>query len=99
MDFSVYILFSEKLAKFYIGTTDNVDKRLLEHNTGKYKTAFSTKGIPWTLFMNIPCSSSKQAYDLEAFIKKMKSANFVRRLMKQPGIISSVLEKLESHKR
>ncbi|MDF2380637.1 GIY-YIG nuclease family protein [Nostoc ellipsosporum NOK] len=87
--------FSEKLQKFYIGTTDDVDKRLLEHNTGKYKTAFSVKGMPWTLFMNISCRSSKQAYKLEAFIKRMKSASFIRRLKSNPEIISSVLEKIQ----
>lgn len=99
MDFSVYILFSEKLGKFYIGTTDDVDKRLLEHNTGKYKIAFSIKGIPWTLFMSIPCSSSKEAYKLEAFIKRMKSASFIRKLKSNPETISSVLKKIQDDKK
>ena len=37
--FFVYILFSNKLNRFYIGTTDNVEKRLLEHNSGFYASS------------------------------------------------------------
>ena len=41
MEFFVYILHSEKLDKFYVGTTTDVEKRIIEHNTGHYKDSFS----------------------------------------------------------
>jgi len=43
--FFVYVLFSENSNRFYIGITENVEKRLKIHNAGKVK---STKAfIPW----------------------------------------------------
>ena len=93
MDYFVYILYSEKLDKFYIGTTTDVEKRILEHNTSHYKDSFSVRGVPWTLFHSIVCESSAQAYSLERFIKKMKSSVFIRNLKDNPELINSILEK------
>ena len=33
----VYILFSEKLDRYYVGTTGDVERRLFEHNSGFYE--------------------------------------------------------------
>ncbi len=38
----VYVLFSEKLNKRYVGSTSDVQQRLLEHNSGHSKF---TKGV------------------------------------------------------
>ena len=44
--FYVYVLFSIKFDKYYVGLTERLEKRLIEHNQGKTK---STKAfIPWT---------------------------------------------------
>lgn len=94
MSYFVYVLFSNKLQKFYTGTTDNVVRRLEEHNAGFYPEAFSKKGIPWDLYLSIECSSSEQAYRLEAFIKKMKSADFIKRLKQSPDLAGANLEKI-----
>jgi len=42
-----YILFSAKLNKYYVGSTTDIERRLLEHNRGKEK--FTKTGIPWLL--------------------------------------------------
>ncbi len=44
--FCVYIIYSEKLNRFYIGTNDDFDKRLNEHNSCKYNESFPVNGIP-----------------------------------------------------
>jgi len=45
MDYFTYILFSEKLNRYYIGSTHNISQRLKRHNGGATK---STKaGRPW----------------------------------------------------
>jgi len=49
-NFSVYIIYSAKLKRFYTGTTDDFIKRLREHNNGFYPDTFSKKGIPWESF-------------------------------------------------
>jgi predicted GIY-YIG superfamily endonuclease len=43
--FTVYVLWSERLKKRYIGSTKNVDIRLSGHNSGKNR--FTKGGIPW----------------------------------------------------
>ncbi|QYH39290.1 GIY-YIG nuclease family protein [Algoriphagus sp. NBT04N3] len=35
MEFVVYILFSERLGKYYVGQTSDLDKRLKRHNSGR----------------------------------------------------------------
>ena len=42
-----YILYSEKLNKYYIGSTTDLNRRLIEHNRGKEK--FTKTGMPWKL--------------------------------------------------
>jgi len=42
-----YILFSEKLNKYYIGACVNLERRLYEHNIGHSK--FTSTGIPWEI--------------------------------------------------
>ena len=52
--FFVYALVSEKDNRIYVGFSSNLDKRIIEHNSGKTK---STKGyMPWRLlyFEEVP---------------------------------------------
>jgi putative endonuclease len=39
----VYVLKSEKDSKLYIGHTDNLDRRLSEHNSGKVRSTSARK--------------------------------------------------------
>ncbi|WP_157243414.1 GIY-YIG nuclease family protein [Algoriphagus resistens] len=44
---TMYNLQSERLAKYYVGTCIDLDRRLYERNIGHSK--FSSTGIPWKL--------------------------------------------------
>ena len=90
MIFYVYILFSEKLNRFYVGTTDDPDRRWFEHNSGTFDDAFTRKGIPWTLFLIIDGLESNQAYKIEQHIKKMKSRKYFQNLLHFPEIIDKL---------
>ena len=68
MGFAVYILFSEKLNKYYVGSTEDVVKRLSAHNAGLSK--FTSLGIPWKLILSIDCADRSTAIKLELKIKK-----------------------------
>ncbi|KAA3623569.1 MAG: GIY-YIG nuclease family protein, partial [Flavobacterium sp.] len=47
----VYILYSEKRSRYYVGQTANIDKRLKRHNLGLVP---STKaGYPWKLVLQL----------------------------------------------
>ena len=93
MQFFVYILFSESLNKFYIGSTDDVSRRITEHNNIKYKNKFTSRGIPWSLFYEITCQSSRQAYKIEKHIKAMHSKKYIQNLINYPEISEKLLDK------
>ena len=63
----VYILKSKKDNKLYIGSTNNLDRRLEEHNSGK---VFSTKSrFPFELFYYEAYKSEKDARYREKNLK------------------------------
>ena len=64
----VYVLYSSSLERYYVGSTDNVEKRLSQHNSGR--GYFTGKGCPWNLITNIECKSRSEAMRLEIQIKK-----------------------------
>jgi len=45
--FYCYILYSEKIDKYYIGSTGNLEGRLQRHNTSNH--GFTSTGKPWGL--------------------------------------------------
>ena len=96
ISFPFYVLrihiHSRKLDRFYVGTTDNFDFRLREHNDALYKNAFTAKGIPWTEFMVIYNLESRQAYSIEKHIKRMKSKQYIHNLAQYPEMVSKLRE-------
>ncbi|MBC7555079.1 MAG: GIY-YIG nuclease family protein [Taibaiella sp.] len=43
----VYILYSPKLNKYYVGECSNLERRIYEHTIGH--SAFRSTGVPWEL--------------------------------------------------
>ena len=72
----VYILFSKRLDKFYVGYTNNLEKRLLTHNQGGKK--FTTRGIPWILIKSYECQDISEAKKLEKKLKTEESKDFFK---------------------
>ncbi|NBC06385.1 MAG: GIY-YIG nuclease family protein [Bacteroidetes bacterium] len=81
----VYILYSQKLDRFYVGQTAlPPEQRLEEHNSARNENSFTTRGIPWTLFLTIACDSRGHAKDVEQHIKRMKSKAYICNLKRYP---------------
>ncbi|MBS1932206.1 MAG: GIY-YIG nuclease family protein, partial [Bacteroidetes bacterium] len=70
-----YILYSEKLNKYYIGACTDVEKRLFEHNSALSK--FTSRGIPWKLMYREFFESFNEALQREREIKKKKSRKYI----------------------
>lgn len=66
--FWVYILKSVKDGGLYIGKTNNVERRLAEHNSGQTRSLKSR--VPLILLETIQCSSELEARKLEKEYKK-----------------------------
>ncbi len=53
--------------RFYVGFSEDVEKRVIEHNSGKTK---STKGYkPWKLFFTEPYVTRIEAREREKYLK------------------------------
>jgi putative endonuclease len=77
----VYILYSQKLNKYYVGETGDLQNRLIQHNTGFYKASYTTKANDWVVKTAIPFHSVSSAKKAENFIKKMNSRKFTEALI------------------
>ena len=75
----MYILFSEKLKKYYVGACTDMTRRLCEHNIGHSK--FTKTGIPWVLVYSEQFETLIEAKTREAKIKKMKSRKYIEELV------------------
>ena len=66
----VYILYSDKLKKFYTGYTADVFARLKQHNSGE--TPYTSRGKPWELVYYAWFPTKKDALEEEKFLKSGK---------------------------
>jgi putative endonuclease len=63
----VYAILSKVDGRIYVGQTQDIGKRVKEHNNGTTK---STKAyIPWTLFFYERCANREQARKREKYWK------------------------------
>jgi putative endonuclease len=74
-----YILFSQRLGKFYVGHSQDLDARLQYHNAGNVQ--WTSLGTPWALAYQESFPSKAEAARRERQIKNWKSAKAVRQLI------------------
>ena len=79
----MYILYSEKLDKYYIGACTDLERRLYEHNIGH--STFTSNGVPWKIVYKEEFDDLRSAKKREMAIKKMKSRKYIEKLISQPG--------------
>jgi putative endonuclease len=75
MKFHVYILWSEPVGRYYVGSTSNLMERFAQHNRGQSK--YTLTGRPWKLIWNQECTDRTQAIFLENKIKKRGIKRFL----------------------
>lgn len=78
--FYLYILHSIKNGRYYIGSCEDLDRRLSMHNRGLVK---STKGyLPWEMVYNESYSTLSEARKREYQVKGWKKRVAIERLIK-----------------
>jgi len=76
MKYFVYILKSISHETYYYGSTENISKRLGEHNSGKVRY---TKGRrPWILHYTEEFDSRSEAVKREKFYKSIEGYNYLK---------------------
>ena len=74
-----YIIYSPSADKYYVGSTADLERRSLEHNTGR--SPYTKAGSPWLLKWHTAFSTRSQATSLEASIKRKKSRKHIEWLI------------------
>jgi putative endonuclease len=77
----VYILYSEKTNKYYVGSCEDVYVRLQRHNAGS--TTSTKSGRPWIVQYTEELENKTQALIREKYIKSMKSRIYIESLISQ----------------
>ncbi len=80
----VYILQSLKNYRYYIGSTNNIRRRLKEHQTGKVKATQYL--LPLELKIFHPTMSLKQARQIEYKLKKYKNKKIIEQIIRDQKI-------------
>ena len=76
-----YILYSSKIDSYYIGETSNIKLRILQHNSGYFEKSYTKITDDWELELVLKFKSILCARKAELFAKKMKSKEFLKRLI------------------
>lgn len=75
-----YTLYSKKLDKFYIGSTNDLKRRIKEHKSEKVHTTIRMKD--WKLVYYEACLSKKDAQDRERQLKTGFGRGYLRKRLK-----------------
>ena len=85
----VYIIESLSSAKWYYGSTENLEQRLTYHNNGWNR---STKGRgPWKYIFVRPFPGAQQAREFEIDLKKLRRNVYSQEIPDEIRILYSVL--------
>ena len=90
---TVYILFSKKLDRYYVGSCLDFDARFEEHLGRKNIVSFTAKAEDWILYYKIDGLQYKQARNIEAHIKRMRSRKYIEYLQLYPEIMKKLADK------
>jgi len=77
----VYILFSRKLKRFYIGRTANLKVRLKTYNCGN--SNYTSRGVPWELVYYSDFINKNDAISEEDFFKSGRGRERRKYLLKE----------------
>ena len=78
MPYQMYVLRSLASGKFYVGHTENLAKRLFEHNCNRVPST-RNRG-PWDLVYTEEYATRSQASRRERQVKRMKSHTWIEQV-------------------
>ncbi len=79
----VYIIYSTRLNRYYVGHSINLEDRLSQHNTGMSK--FTSKASDWQLKYFESFATRDEAFTREREIKGKKSRKYIEWLISSAG--------------
>ncbi|MCB9246574.1 MAG: GIY-YIG nuclease family protein [Flavobacteriales bacterium] len=86
----VYILYSESVDRYYIGSCFDLNERLEQHNTHHFIRSYTKRASDWKLFLSIDDLSLHEPRAIEYYIKRMKSRKYIEQLRNKDGMIRNL---------
>lgn len=93
-----YIIYSESIDKFYVGSSDNFKMQFAQHKKTHFPKGFKTTATDWEpyfLIENIPLDVANR---IVKHTKKQKSKEYYQSLKDDPAIKAKLLEDLSTHR-
>jgi len=78
MIYYIYVLKSQSANKSYVGMTNNLRRRLDEHNSGKH--FYTKRHMPWTMIYNERYDNLVEARIREKYLKTVSGRRFLKKL-------------------
>jgi putative endonuclease len=82
----LYILKSKKNNRFYIGSTNDLERRLQEHNSGKTKSLKYLRPLEMVFSKGFECET--EARRMERKLKKFKNREILEKIVSQQKLIT-----------
>ena len=83
LPYYVYFLQSTKDLSFYVGVTNDVERRFGEHNRGQSKSTAAKR--PWQLKRIEKFNTIEEAYQRERWLKRQKSRKIIEKIIQDTG--------------
>jgi putative endonuclease len=87
--FIVYVLYSQKYKKIYIGYTSNLKQRMLSHNELATK-GYTVKYRPWIIVLTENFDTKKEALNREKALKSGKGREYIWKEIENRGLLSAL---------
>uniref|UniRef100_A0A832DFW2 GIY-YIG nuclease family protein n=1 Tax=Ignavibacterium album TaxID=591197 RepID=A0A832DFW2_9BACT len=79
MRYFVYILYSKEHNKTYVGYSNNLERRLKEHNSGK--SEYTKKYLPWKIVYTEEYESEIDARHKEKYYKSAAGRRKIKKII------------------
>ena len=94
-NYCVYILYSERFDKYYVGQTNSLGQRLVRHNEFELAGTYTAKYRPWVLKAWADVGGSRgDAMKLEKRLKSLKSKKMLADFAENPEKLADFAAKV-----
>jgi putative endonuclease len=80
--YTVYAIYSEQFNKIYIGQTENIERRMFEHNNGLL-SIYSKRYKPWKVVYTEEYPTRAEAMKRERQLKSQKGREFIWKIIRE----------------
>lgn len=92
MPYYVYILYSAKIDRYYIGSTADPAQRLRDHNFHERSRMWTRRGIPWEMKFQCKFETKAEAQRVERKLKKSKSRKVLEVIIESGNLPEWILQ-------